>query len=66
MIDIIFDYYYVMKRLYKCTKNGKRYRHGILVCQVVGTHLKDRVFIKPGRYQKVKKYSKRKNNEREL
>jgi hypothetical protein len=46
-----------------CTKNGKRYRHGILVCQY-GPNYKERVFIKPNRYRKVKNYAKRQNEER--
>ena len=62
--SLYFDHFYVMKRLYKCTKNGKRYRHGILVVQCVGTKFKDRTFIKPGRYKKVKNYAKRMNEER--
>ncbi len=61
--EIFDDHWYVMKRIYKCTKNGRRYRHGILVCRCVGTNFKDRTFIKPGRYRKVKNYAKRQNGE---
>lgn len=58
-----FDYYYAMKRIYKCTKNGKRYRHGILVlqCTASTSNFKDRTFIKNGRYRKVKNFAKRMN-----
>ena len=56
-----FDYFYVMKRIYKCTKNGKRYRHGILVQQCLPSDYKDRTFIKPGRYRKVKNFAKKMN-----
>lgn len=58
-----FDYYYAMKRIYKCTKNGKRYRHGILVlqCMASTSNFKDRTFIKNGQYRKVKNFAKRMN-----
>ena len=56
-----FDNYFVIKKLYKPIKNGKRFKQGVLIYQSKLSKFIDRAYIKNGRYRKIKNFVKRMN-----